>query len=345
MKYKIYSQTNKFLDALQNDIYEAKTSIYIEMYIFLDDNKKPYNFVEALIEKSKQGVHVVLVLDAFGSRELDNAIIKKMIQAKIDVHFFSDRLRRTHRKLVMIDENIAFFGWANIKKNTKNRLDLQIRIRGKKSVKPFLKTFAYTYKMCGWTNKKITAYAKKWFFKKIKSFLMENLPGHKMYRLTDYYKEKIIHAKKSIKITTPYFMPPRRMIALLDDAQRRGVRVEIIIPYDTDIQQLNKINYYYINELTGMGIAFYAIQQMNHAKMMIIDDKEGVVWSQNIDHLSFSHNFEIGAFFTQETLVHKLIDIFDTWKKKSVSYTTLDIRLTWRDRFLRAAYRTIFYII
>ena len=106
---------------------------------------------------------------------------------------------------------------------------------------------------------------------------MENLPGHKMYRLTDYYKDKIIHAKKSIKITTPYFMPPRRMIALLDDAQRRGVIVEIIIPYDTDIKQLNKINYYYIKKLMGMGMVFYAMKQMNHAKMMIIDDREGVI--------------------------------------------------------------------
>ena len=103
---------------------------------------------------------------------------------------------------------------------------------------------------------------------------MENLPGHKMYRLTEYYKDKIIHAKKSIKITTPYFMPPRWMIALLDDAQRRGVKVEIMIPYDTDIKTLNKINYYYISLLTDMGITFYAIKQMNHAKMMIIDDNE-----------------------------------------------------------------------
>lgn len=106
---------------------------------------------------------------------------------------------------------------------------------------------------------------------------MENLPGHKMYGLTDYYREKMIHAKKSIKITTPYFMPPRWMIALLDDAQRRGVKVEIMIPYDTDIKKLNKINYYYISLLTKMGIEFYAIKQMNHAKMMIIDDHECIV--------------------------------------------------------------------
>lgn len=345
MKYKIYSKTKKFLDSLQEDIYNAKTSIYIEMYIFWDDDKKPYNFVDALIEKAQQGVHVVLVLDAFGSKELKETTIQKMQKAKIEIHFFSNRLRRTHRKLVMIDEKIAFFGWANIKKSTKHRLDLQIRIKWKISIKPFLKTFAYTYKMSGWTNRKITAYARKWFFKKIKSFLMENLPGHKMYRLTDYYREKMIHAKKSIKITTPYFMPPRWMIALLDNAQRRGVNVEIMIPYDTDIKMLNKINYYYISLLTDMGITFYAIKQMNHAKMMIIDDNEWVVWSQNIDHLSFSHNFEIGAFFKQKELVNILIDVFNGRKKKSVSYTTLDIRLTLRDRFVRAIYRAIFYII
>ncbi|EKD25653.1 MAG: hypothetical protein ACD_80C00007G0002 [uncultured bacterium (gcode 4)] len=135
------------------------------------------------------------------------------------------------------------------------------------------------------------------------------------------------------------------MIALLDDAQRRGVKIDIIIPYDTDIKSLNKINYYYINKLTDMNINFYAIKQMNHAKMMIIDDKEGVIGSQNIDHLSFSHNFEIGAFFKEKELVDKLITIFDQRKKKSVSYTTLDIRLTMWDKVIRALYRTIFYII
>lgn len=345
MKYRVYSKTRKFLDALWKDIDNAKSSIYIEMYIFLDDNKKPYDFIEALIIKAKAWVKVALVLDAFGSRELDQEDINNMQKAGISINFFSNRLRRTHRKLVMIDEKIAFFGWANIKNNTRQRLDLQMRIQGKKIIRPFLKTFAYTYKMCGWTDKTIIKYMRRWFFKKIKKFVMENLPGHKMYRLTEYYKDKIIHAKKSIKITTPYFMPPRRMIALLDDAQRRGVKIDIMIPYDTDIKSLNKINYYYINKLTDMNINFYAIKQMNHAKMMIIDDKEGVIGSQNIDHLSFSHNFEIGAFFKEKILVDKLILIFDQRKKKSVSYTTLDIRLTMRDKVVRALYRTIFYII
>ncbi len=91
----------------------------------------------------------MLVLDAFGSRELDQQDIESMEKAGISINFFSNFLRRTHRKLVMIDEKIAFFGGANIKKNTRHRLDLQMRIQGKKIIRPFLKTFAYTYKMCG----------------------------------------------------------------------------------------------------------------------------------------------------------------------------------------------------
>lgn len=345
MKYKIYSRTSRFLDGLWKDIHTAKSSIYIEMYIFLDNNEKPYNFIQALIKKAKQWVYIVVVLDAFGSKELSQEEIDKMQTAGIQIYFFSNRLRRTHRKIVIIDEKIVFFGGANIKKDTRKRLDIQIRLQWKIFIKPFLKTFAYTYKMCGGKDKKIIKYTRKWFLKRIKTLLVENLPGHKIFGLTEYYKEKIIHAKKSIKITTPYFMPPRWMIALLDDAHRRGVTIEIMIPYDTDIKLLNKINYYYINTLTPMGILFYAVKQMNHAKMMIIDDNEGVVWSQNIDHLSFSHNLEMGAFFKQKTLVKNLKDIFEWRKRKSVSYTTLDIRLTLQDKCIRAIYRTIFYII
>ena len=54
MRYRVYSRTKKFLDALWKDIYHAKSSIYIEMYIFLDDNQKPYDFIEALIIKAKE---------------------------------------------------------------------------------------------------------------------------------------------------------------------------------------------------------------------------------------------------------------------------------------------------
>ncbi len=199
--------------------------------------------------------------------------------------------------------------------------------------------------MCGGKNKKILKQYKKWLLRKIKSFIIESFPGHKMYSLTDYYKEKIIAAKKSIKITTPYFIPPRRLIALLDDATRRGVEVEIIIPYNTDIKILNKINYHYINRLLDLGIDFYAIKKMNHAKMMIIDDEEAMIWSQNMDKLSFNHNYEAGGIFKQKKVVNNLIELFNNRKKQSTWYKKTNIKLSIRDRCIGQCLRLFFYFI
>ena len=110
MKYKIYSKTKRFLDGLWEEIDNAKSSIYIEMYIFLDDKIPPYNFTELLISKAKEGISVVLVLDSFGSKELTQKDIRSMENVGISINFFSNWLRRTHMKIVMIDEKIVFFG-------------------------------------------------------------------------------------------------------------------------------------------------------------------------------------------------------------------------------------------
>ncbi len=344
MKYKLYSKTKKFLDAVWQDIKNAKTSIYIEMYIFSDANGK-YDFTELLIKKANEWVEILLIVDAIGSRELKKESIAKMKKAWIDFNFFSDRLRRTHRKIIIIDKEIGYFGWSNMKASVLHWLDLQIRIRGKRIIRPLTRTFVRTYKMCGGKNEKILKQYKKGILKKIKTFFIESFPGHKMYSLTDYYKEKIITAKKYIKITTPYFIPPRWLIALLDDAKKRGVIVEIIIPQDTDIKILNKINYHYINELLDLGIHFYVINKMNHAKVMIVDDEEVIIWSQNIDRLSFNHNYEAGGIFKQKKIVHNLVTLFDDRKRQSQWYKKTNIRLSIWDKIIGQCLKLFFYFI
>ena len=110
MKYKLFTKTGKFWDALLNDIQSAKKSIYIEMYSFFGNTEDSHDFVELLAEKAKAGIEVVLVFDSFGSRELSISAVTKMEKAGIEVLFFSNLLRRTHRKIMIIDDQIAFFG-------------------------------------------------------------------------------------------------------------------------------------------------------------------------------------------------------------------------------------------
>jgi cardiolipin synthase len=135
------------------------------------------------------------------------------------------------------------------------------------------------------------------------------------------------------------------MRALFDDACRRGVEIEIIIPGNTDVSFLNKINYSYISELVPLGIKFYTGRKMNHAKILIVDDCEAVVGSQNIDMLSFGRNFEVGVFSRQKEIVQDLTEIFDKWKKQATHWQKSKKPLNLLERLMIIILRLFFSII
>jgi len=112
---------------------KAEKSIYIEMYIFLDDTRASHDFFSILKIKAQAGLKVVVVADAFGSLELKKDSINELRAAGAEMLFFSDLLKRTHRKITIIDKKIAFLGGVNIENKTINWRDLQIRIEGRKS--------------------------------------------------------------------------------------------------------------------------------------------------------------------------------------------------------------------
>ena len=317
----------------------------MEMYIFLDDTSQSHDFISLLKNKAQSGVKVIIVADAFGSLELKKQTIADLKTADVEILFFSHFLRRTHRKITIIDNRLAFLGGVNIEQKTINWRDVQIKISGRKTVVALLRSFAYTYKMCGGRNAKVLAYYRKGLLKKIHSLIVENLPGHNSYSTVEYYKHKIIQAHSSLKIITPYFIPPRWLQALFDDARRRQVEIEIIIPRDTDIKILNKINYYYIQKLLPLGIKFYAAPFMNHGKILIVDNNESFIGSQNIDHLSFGQNYEAGVFSRQKDIVQDLNVIFEKWKQQATPYQDLRIKLSLLDQIKVFGLRLIFFVI
>lgn len=252
---------------------------------------------------------------------LEARILKKQIENRkgengIEFIFFSHWLRHIHRKILIVDEKIAFIGSVNIGKRFNKWNDLQLEIRGK-IVKAILKSFAYTYMMAGGKNYKILNYRKKKITTKLKFWLIEHWPIRNIYTLKKHYVEKIMHAEKKIQIVTPYFNPPRWLISLLDDARRRGVEIEILIPKKVDWNILTVINYHYMNNLYPLGIKFYLANIMNHSKLLVIDDKEGLLGSQNIDLFSFRINAEAGIFFKDKKLLNELENAMADWKKNS----------------------------
>lgn len=344
MKHRLYTISQKAWGAMFKAMAKAEKSIYMEMYILQNDTISTHDFIGLLKEKSRAGIEVVIIADAIGSFSLRGQIASELRAAGIEFIFFSHYLRRTHRKIVIIDNRIAFLGGVNIKEENRNWLDLQIKIEGR-IVIPLLQSFAYSYALIGGKRESILHYNRLSLVKKIKSWIIDTFAANtKTYNLNNYYSERLLNAKKSIKIATPYFLPPRRLLAALDSACLRGVQVEVIIPNDTDIHVLNRINYLNACLLSVSGIKFYLMPRMNHAKIMIVDDEEVVIGSQNIDVLSFSFNMEVGVFSQHKKLVDDLNKIFEHWKSESLEFNVNGRKLTRLDRFLMAIFK-IFYPI
>lgn len=330
MKYKLYTTSEKAWDAMINAIDQAKESIYMEMYIFLDDTSASHDFIGKLKQKAREGIRVVIVVDAFGSQNLKKESIASIREAGAELLFFSDWLRHIHRKILIVDEKIAFVGGVNIGKKFTHWNDMQLKIQSRMA-KTFLKSFAYTYAMAGGRSEKILIYRDKLLRTKFRFWIMEHSPFRNIYSLKEQYREKISGAKNSIRIVTPYFIPPRWLIALLDNAIQRNVKVEIIVPKSTDLPFINRINHRFIHDLSLLGISFFLTQQMTHAKILIIDGEEALVGSQNIDFLSFQINAETGVFFREKNLIREIQEIIDNWKKDAEQFKLLKYKMKFID--------------
>ncbi len=319
MRYKIYTKTEKAWDAMLSTIANAKSSILIEMYIFAEDTSDTHNFIEILAQKALSGVKVKTVIDSSGF-EISDSSFKKLKNSGVELLFFKTPFRFTHRKIIIVDEHIAFIGGINIKRLYERWDDLLVKIEGK-VVKHIIRSFTRAYKDCGGIDQFILKHDKDLPITKGKVWFLENFPPRNSFRLSKYYKNKIELAKEKIIIITPYLIPNRWLVKALKEASKRGVTIEIIIPKVADHPAIANIpNYFYMHKLHKHGINFFLTKEMNHSKLMLVDNREGILGSQNMDIMSFDLNVESGIFFTDPNLIQELSQVTDSWKKDSVLY-------------------------
>ncbi len=325
-----------------SEIEKATKRYCMEMYIFLDDTDQ--DFIGKLKEKSKQGVKVVMVLDALGSARLKKESVQSIKEAGIELLFFSHWLRHTHRKILIVDGKTAFVGGVNIGKEFSAWRDMQIKLEGR-MVKSISASFAYSYEMAGGHDADILAYRKKALTHRLRTWFLDHWPSRNIFSLKSHYIKKISRAKKDILIITPYFTPPKWFVALIDSAVRRGVKVEIIIPQNTDQPLIDRVNYRYMYELSKIGAHFYLSKEMNHAKAMLIDRKEGLIGSQNIDFLSFRLNAESGIFFRQKNMVAELSQIMDQWKKEADIFQPEKYKMSLKDYIIFPIIKLAYHLL
>ncbi|MFD2551697.1 cardiolipin synthase [Bizionia sediminis] len=339
----------KFPELLQA-LEKATDHIHIEYYIYENDITGN-QIADILIKKAKQGVAVRFMYDDFGSHGLGKTFIKKLEDAgvqtapfyKIKWYAFANRINyRNHRKIVVIDGMVGFVGGINISDKYRNDLqnnqplfwrDTHIKITGQATA--YLQyLFMGDWNFC---SHKAFAYSNRYFIDSTQQEHIENEvvqfaasgPDSKQPVIFYALLEAISSAKKSIYITSPYFIPDESLMDALIIAVQGGLDVKILIPGVSDSKMVNAAASAYYTELLAVGAKIYKYNKgFVHAKTMVVDNDLAVIGSANMDYRSFDLNFEVNAMVYSKKIAAQLTKVFET----DLSHATLIDAEAWLNR-------------
>ena len=136
------------------------------------------------------------------------------------------------------------------------------------------------------------------------------------------YLKMIHHARESIYLQTPYFIPDRSIMDALRTAALGGVDVQIMIPHLADHIFVHSATLSFARELLQDGVKVYSYKNgFLHAKTLVVDKKAYSVGSANMDIRSFALNFELNAFVYDAQSAVEMAELFFQDKQLSVQLT------------------------
>ncbi len=291
-------------------IHRATQSVNLEAYIF-QTGEIARQFLQSMTERARAGVKVNVTLDAFGSMGTRKSFFSPLIDAGGKVRWYNGprwyRLmhmdNRTHRELMIVDGRIGFIGgagiadnWSTGEKGNPRWRDTVVRVEGE-AVYNLQATFAENW--LSTSGELLTGDA---YFPRIQcdrplvSMVVNSTPtigGSTRARIL--FQLLLASARRSISITTPYFLPDKNLMQQLCRAVERGLRVKVLVPgRKSDHMVTRSTSRASYGELLKAGAEVYEYQpSMIHAKILCIDDLWVVVGSTNLDNRSFGINDEV----------------------------------------------------
>lgn len=322
----LFSGEDKFTSLL-NCIENAKRYIHMEYYIFHSDQIGS-KVLDALTRKAEEGVEVKLLIDGMGGREMSRKALERLKLAGGNAAFFfppfipivNVRINyRNHRKICIIDGEVAFMGGFNIgdeylgiSRKFGYWRDTHLKLRG--SVISSLQwQFFLDWRFA--TGKELTGcqsyVGAEINEEKVGVQIVSSGPDSKWPSIKDGYLKMIANAEKKLYMETPYFIPDYSIFEVLRIAGLSGLDVRIMIPNKPDHPFVYWAGLSYIGDLLEAGVRFYTYERgFLHSKVMIMDDLVSSVGTANLDIRSFKLNFEINAFIYDSEINKALTDRF-----------------------------------
>ncbi|MEX0901839.1 MAG: phospholipase D-like domain-containing protein [Pseudohongiellaceae bacterium] len=316
--------------AMLEAINSATRKVYLSTYI-LDNDFTGWTFISALSSARNRGVDVRIIVDGLGEFMTfpKRRIGRKINKAGLDFSRFNPiRLippalhinMRNHRKILLVDSELAFTGGQNIGDRhlyandaNKHRVtDLHFRFRGK-IVDDLERAFLIDWYHCQGRRNEVSFEpaienrrdARIW------TRLVLDGPNEDMDKLNDLMVGTISTATKRVWIMTPYFLPGQDLIGAIMAAQLRGVDMKILLPVRGNIYLAQWATQNMLLHVMEKGIrVFLQPGPFIHTKALIIDDNYSLVGSANLDPRSLRLNFELGVEVFDHDLNSRLADYF-----------------------------------
>jgi cardiolipin synthase len=316
---------DQYFHRLFAEISRAEKSVLLEYYIFQLD-RLGRELLEVLSACQRKGVKVFLRVDGLGSRDNLQAIADFCGEAQIELEVFhplpfeapgayfpvgfakADTFlgrwkkinRRTHRKIAIVDERIAFTGGMNVKEYQAERFvgkkawhDLSLRLEGP-AVAELLHAF--------------------WFRPVKKNGFRHCLLNYSMKlrkERNEWISRSIRQSRARLWIVTPYFAPTPTMLFQLRLAARRGVDIRLVLSKKSDVllSRLAAMGLYRKLMQWGIKVCEYEPSVL-HRKLWIIDDLV-LVGSTNLNHRSFIHDLELDVILRETKEVKRASELFE----------------------------------
>lgn len=340
---KVFTSGIEKINALKKDLLGAKKSINILYYIFANDCVGK-EIMSILCQKAKQGVKIKLIYDSIGSRKTPQKFFKKLqmyggevaefFPPLLKIKYFNSKINyRNHRKIVVIDGNIAYTGGINIRDDHmgKNKKlspwrDTSIKLKGK-IVWDLQNVFINDWLFCK-KNANFIQFTNANYFSKqclktqrnIGAQVLQSGPETKINQIYDAYLKMFCSAKKYIYIQTPYLIPDENLFKSLEIAKKSGVDIKIMLPQKPDKKSVYDVSLAFAKQLAMIGVEIYVYKGFLHAKTVVVDDVVSI-GTCNIDNRSFMLNFEVCVLLYGQKIANK---------NKNIFYSDLDncIKLT-----------------
>ena len=348
----------EYLEDLLARLEKAKKFIFLEYYI-ASKGQIWDRICKILAERAADGVEVNLILDDFGSMmtmppDEIQALRQKGIWVQMfnPVHHYVNRLYfnyRDHRKIAVIDGDVAYTGGANLADEYANLIvrfgywkDCGLRLEGE-GAWGFTRQFMYlwlriggelrepwdTYRPCGGVGGGDFCQP-----------LVDGPDNNPVNTVEDTYQQLIGSANRYVWITTPYLAIDEPMIHTLSIAADSGVDVRLMLPGIPDHKFAYMVAQSYFGELLEHAVKIYTYTPgLLHAKSVVADGEVGFVGSVNMDYRSFQLHFECGALFSGSAVAAVQEDMNRTMEKSRQVTMEIWKKRKWYVKILGAVLR------